>query len=82
VEELIHEGNAQNNCVATYAERVQHRCIFIYRVLKPERATLSIVRSADGDWQIGELKRRSNAAVSPITRQLVENWLDEYALSA
>ena len=82
VEELIHEGSAQNNCVATYAERVQHRGIFIYRVLKPERATLSIVRSAAGDWQIGELKRRSNAAVSPITRQLVENWLDEYALSA
>lgn len=82
MEDLIHEGNVQNNCVATYAERVQHRGIFIYRVMKPERATLSIVRSADGDWQIGELKRRSNAAVSPITRHLVENWLDEYALSA
>jgi PcfJ-like protein len=82
VEDLIHEGTVQNNCVATYAERVQHRGIFIYRVLKPERATLSIVLTADGDWQIGELKRRSNTAVSPVTRQVVESWLDEYALSA
>ena len=82
VEELIHEGNSQNNCVATYAERVQYGGIFIYRVLKPERATLSIVESADGDWQIGELKRRSNTPVSRITKQLVEGWLDEYALSA
>jgi len=82
VEDLIHEGKTQENCVATYAERVQKRGIFIYRVLKPERATLSIVLSSDGDWRIGELKRRSNSAVSPITRQIVESWLDEYALSA
>ena len=68
--------------MATYAERVQRGGIFIYRVLRPERATLSIVRSPGGDWEIGELKRRSNAAVSPFTRQVVESWLDEYALSA
>src|SRR5262249_8341668 len=82
LEELIAEGREQNNCVATYAQRVQHRGVFIYRVLKPERATLSIVQSSDGDWQVGELKRRSNHEASALTWALVESWLDEYALSA
>jgi hypothetical protein len=80
--ELIEEGDVQDNCVATYAERVRHRSIFIYRVLKPERATLSIVRNPDGDWRIGELETCSNGEVSPLTRQLVDSWLDAYALSA
>lgn len=82
MEELIEEGDAQDNCVATYAERVQRRSLFIYRVLKPERATLSIVRSPDGDWRIGELETRSNGEVSAMTRHLVDCWLDAYAMSA
>lgn len=81
-EELAREGREQNNCVATYAERIQSRHTFIYRVLKPERATLSIVRRADGDWAISELKRRSNAPVQPVTRQCVESWLEDFAISA
>jgi hypothetical protein len=82
VEELIAEGRAQDNCVATYAERVQSRHTFIYRVLKPERATLSIVRGPDGDWQIGELQRRGNGGIASLTRDVVQSWLDEHALSA
>jgi len=81
-EELVAEGREQSNCVATYAERVQSRQTFIYRVLKPERATLSIVRGPDGDWRIGELQRRANSGISDLTRHLVQSWLDEHALSA
>jgi hypothetical protein len=82
VEELVAEGEGQENCVAIYAERVQNRRTYIYRVLKPERATLSIVLGPDGDWRIDELKRRANADVSTLTRALVQAWLDEHALSA
>ena len=82
VEDLIEEGRTQNNCVATYAERIQARHTFIYRVLKPERATLSIVRGPDGDWQIGELKGQGNRGISDLTRTVVQSWLDKYALSA
>lgn len=71
----------QNNCVATYAERVRRRTTFIYRVLRPERSTLSIVRGEDGDWRVGELECRSNTDVSAITRIAVEAWLDQFALS-
>lgn len=79
---LIEEGAAQNNCVATYAERIRRRTTFIYRVLRPERATLSIVKGDDGDWRIGELESRGNTKVSAITRQSVESWLGQFALSA
>lgn len=82
LEDLVEEGRLQNNCVATYAERVVRSAVFIYRVLRPERATLSIVRGPDGDWQIGELERSSNRRVSPATLRFVESWLDQFALSA
>jgi hypothetical protein len=82
VAELIEEGRTQSNCVATYAERVQRGGIFIYRVLKPERATLSIVRNPAGDWEIDQLKLFANQPVSSLTQQWVERWLDECALSA
>ena len=78
---LAEEGKTQNNCVATYAERVRRRTTFIYRVLRPERATLSIVKGGDGDWRINELECRANTKVSAITRLAVESWLDQYALS-
>jgi hypothetical protein len=82
LEELTAEGRQQNNCVATYAQRIQHRHTFIYRVLKPERATLSIVRGPDGDWEIDELERRENTGTSDATWRFVQAWLDEHALSA
>lgn len=82
IEELIEEGRAQNNCVATYAQRVQSRHTFIYRVLRPERATLSIVRGDDGDWEIDELERCRNTDVADRTWEWVEAWLGEHALSA
>lgn len=78
---LVEEGKAQNNCVATYAERVRRRTTFIYRVLRPERATLSIVKGEDGDWGIDELECRGNTKVTATTRIAVESWLDQYALS-
>ena len=81
VEDLVQEGMEQDNCVATYLERVRKRTTFVYRVLRPERATLSIVRGNDGDWQISELESRSNRNVSPITRIEVESWVNQYALS-
>ena len=81
VEELVHEGKEQDNCVATYLERIRKRTTFVYRVLRPERSTLSIVRGHDGDWQISELEARSNKKVSSLTRMEVESWINQYALS-
>ena len=76
--ELVEEGNAQCNCVASYAKRVEGGDIFIYRVLFPERATLSIVRGENGRWERGELKAARNAPVSPATDRAVESWLAQF----
>jgi hypothetical protein len=76
---LIEEGRQQNNCVATYAEGVAGGGIFVYRVLRPQRATLSLER-VSGRWQVGELLRAHNQPASAATWRAVERWLDGYRL--
>jgi hypothetical protein len=77
--DLVEEGEGQSNCVASYAKRVEGGGIFIYRVLFPERATLSIVRGENGIWERSELKAAGNDDVTPATEHMVEDWLEQYA---
>ncbi len=79
--ELKAEGEAQQNCVASYWRRVRTGEIAIYRVLSPERATLSIVRGPDGFWRRSELKAARNREVSALTRAVVDDWLKQYSYS-
>jgi hypothetical protein len=78
---LIEEGEEQGNCVASYADSVERGDTCIYRLLEPERATLSVVRDSDGCWCIGELQARFNEEVRPATWRSVEEWLDRYRIS-
>ena len=64
----------QNNCVSSYAEDVMLCLAYIYRVLEPERATVSIVPSDDG-WELGEIAGAHNSPVSDETIAQVEKWL-------
>jgi len=77
---LVDEGRKQHNCVAGYAERVAGGDTYIYRVLAPQRATLSLVRWSGGGWQIGELLRAGNYPVSAATRRSVREWLENSRL--
>jgi hypothetical protein len=54
--------------------------VFIYRVLQPERATLSLIRTDTGRWEIGELKASRNRPVTEQTHDLVEQWLGDWSL--
>jgi hypothetical protein len=77
--DLVNEGEEQGNCVASYAVRVRQGTTFIYRVIQPERATLSIVRpSPFADWQIGELEGKYNTDVQAETDEFIRNWLDRH----
>ncbi len=77
--DLVDEGEYQGNCVASYADRVREGNTYIYRVLHPERATLSLVRrSPFGDWEMGELERRFNTDVTEETEEFVQAWLDRH----
>jgi hypothetical protein len=80
--ELRKEGRKQRNCVGGYAPMVRGGGCYIYQVLEPVRATLSIVPGSDGDWRISELKAKANSLVSCSTTNTVKEWLYKYALSA
>lgn len=77
--DLVDEGEMQGNCVASYAARVRDGDLYIYRVLHPERATLSITRRSQlHEWEIGELECRYNTDVSEETEEFAQAWLDRH----
>lgn len=78
--ELIEEGEKQHHCVATYAARVQARSTYIYRVMRPQRATLSIVPGPGGTWRRGNLLAAHNGPVGRETKAAVDRWLWENSI--
>ena len=78
--ELLAEGRIQHNCIASYAKRVIAGECYIYRVLHPSRATLSVSRQFDGSWKISELKASCNRPVDVATRAFVNEWLGRYRM--
>jgi hypothetical protein len=77
--DLVDEGEYQGNCVASYANRVREGDTYIYRVLHPERATLSLARrSPFSDWQIDELECRFNTDVAEETEEFVQAWIERH----
>ena len=74
-EELRQEGKEQNNCAFSYLARIYKGQSYIYKVLKPERATLSIEKQRGGYWMIGQLLKERNKPVSKATYRIVEDWL-------
>jgi hypothetical protein len=81
LEDLRAEGMAQHNCVGSYDKRIRKGETFIYKVLYPERATLSIVRGPDGCWHREELKKMRNRPVRQSTKTFVDNWLAKHLVS-
>ena len=80
--ELMVEGAEQDNCVASYADRVRAGVTYLYRVMFPQRCTLSLSKGEDGSWKIGELEFSENRPANQSTRDFVEAWLARYRVSA
>ena len=80
-DQLREEGMLQSNCVGSYGPSVRSGKYYIYRVLEPERATLSIRMGPDTNWRISELKGFDNVAVGKETRNAVSQWLRQYWIS-
>lgn len=77
--EIVAEGRDQKNCAARYVTWVAGCGGYIYRVLRPERATLAIHRGPGGAWEIQQLKAQENGDVTVETRLMVEGWLRGFA---
>lgn len=72
--ELGKEANRQNNCVSAYAGDILMENVFVYKVFKPQRATLSI-RRKNRRWAIDQLECKSNQNASTATYKYVKKWL-------
>ena len=55
--------------------------LYAYRVLRPERATLSIGRAPSGAWRIRDLKLFMNATASRVTLDVARKWLGRHNTS-
>lgn len=77
--ELVDEGEKQCNCVASYARNVAAGNVYIYKIIEPQRATLSILKKED-KWVIGELEAKYNKKVSLETESMVSEWLANHRL--
>lgn len=73
-DELILEGQEQRHCVASYALDVAAGKVYIYRVLRPSRATLEL-RETDDGWKVGQIKLFRNGEPELPTRMCVQDWL-------
>ncbi len=74
--ELKHEGVVMRNCAVSYAPHLMQGFVHLFRVLRPERATLSIVRK-DGRWVLDQCLAARNENVSQPTLCAVVQWLAE-----
>jgi hypothetical protein len=75
--ELIEEGIYQKNCAADYIEKVAiSRDVYIYKVLFPERCTLSLEKNGN-QWKIGQIARACNGLASEETLSYVKKWLKD-----
>ena len=71
------EGREQNNCVAVHDMYVRRGGYYVYQVLAPERATLSIYRGRDGRWRRLELRVKDNKNAKSSTETAVDRWLEQ-----
>jgi hypothetical protein len=73
IKELLEEGAVMHNCVGSYAEKVKSGECYIYRVLRPQRATLEISDSGDMH-HIRQLKLVRNSEPSAEVWEKVRFW--------
>jgi hypothetical protein len=70
---LEEEAETQRNCVLGYAGSIRNREVYLYRVLRPERATVEVT-CEDGEWELGQLKLARNKQPGRKTVLLVSRW--------
>lgn len=72
-QELYEEGIAMEHCVYSLAHEASEGSVYVYRVLAPERGTLSL-RIIDGQPQLEEFSLRRNAEPSEESQACVHIW--------
>lgn len=79
-EELVKEGRAMKNCIATYEPCIRRGSKYAYRVMLPDRATLLIARSGRGRWRREDLRLQANQLPAGEIVKMVDHWLRDWHL--
>jgi hypothetical protein len=74
LKELLEEGEAMHHCVGDQYESAFNGECYYYKILEPERATLSLVFE-DQLIAVAEIATAGNQEVSEKTQKLVEDWI-------
>jgi hypothetical protein len=78
--ELFEEGLDQKNCAFRYDADIIAGRQYFYRILAPERATLSLRKVRIGprrpEWRIDEIKLKANNSPNPQSIQAVKEWFE------
>lgn len=74
---LLREGIDLHHCLKDehYADAAFSGGLAVYKVLEPQRCTLSIQGTPDGNWEMRELSSYCNNAVSDYTASVLRSWL-------
>ncbi|MCP4982637.1 MAG: hypothetical protein GY935_19340 [Gammaproteobacteria bacterium] len=78
VSELIIESRIQENCVHTYAKTIVNGEVYLYKVLKPHRATFELVKTNNG-WEPGQLKLSRNRIPGPEVERVIIDWMVKHS---
>jgi hypothetical protein len=66
--ELFQEATAQHNCLFVHLQKVAAGDVAIYRILKPERASVMLRRSGNESWDLTEFLAARNR---PVKRETI-----------
>jgi len=72
--ELYLEGETQKHCLFSYHECIVSGDYYVYKILKPERATLGL-QIIDGKPELDQIYLRSNQTVSALTINHINFWM-------
>lgn len=75
VDELFNEGFEMDHCAALYCREIKDGNFYIYKICKPERATIGISIDEDRKYSIADIRLYNNKDPSDATVRIVEAWL-------
>lgn len=73
--ELLEEGATMRHCAGSYDMAVAWGEVFIYRMVWPERLTISL-EYRNNTWVVGEVRASCNANPSPTALERVRRWVN------
>lgn len=79
--DLHEEGKAQHHCVASYHARIFRGEYYVYKILKPERATLGIKLIKGCGYTIDQIYLKYNREVTAATRESVMVWFNNAVIA-